>query len=277
MRGSKGSILAITMGFTLIFTMLGTASIYISTLHTETQEKQILSQQAFWLAEAGVNKAISLLPSTTPFNGNLGNGSYNVPTISVSGINQWTIDSIGTAQNQNRHIQVEVFKLDTSNVDSPITCNGGEDDNCVTQMPNSTINGVPAEEGQVLDFFTIFGVTMESVYAAADNIYTGNQNNPLPVDDITWVAGDLRVQSGWRGSGLLIVDGDMRIDGGIFDGIIWVTGNIAMINAASTNINGAIFVEGTEEIKVTGDATVGYDSGSVADAGTVILAWREIT
>jgi hypothetical protein len=57
MRNSRGSILAITVGFALVFTMLGTASIYMSALQNETQTKQILSQKAFWLAEAGVAHA----------------------------------------------------------------------------------------------------------------------------------------------------------------------------------------------------------------------------
>jgi hypothetical protein len=58
MCNSKGSILAITVGFALVFTMLGIASIYTGTLQSVTQEKQILSQKAFWLAEAGLQKAL---------------------------------------------------------------------------------------------------------------------------------------------------------------------------------------------------------------------------
>jgi hypothetical protein len=57
MRSSRGSILAITLGFGLVFTMLGVASIYMSTLQNEIQSKQILSQKAFWLAEAGAAHA----------------------------------------------------------------------------------------------------------------------------------------------------------------------------------------------------------------------------
>jgi Tfp pilus assembly protein PilX len=61
MRNTKGSILAITVGFALVFTMLGVASIHMSTLQNETQTKQILSQKAFWLAEAGAAHASSEL------------------------------------------------------------------------------------------------------------------------------------------------------------------------------------------------------------------------
>ncbi|HTY44618.1 MAG TPA: DUF4900 domain-containing protein [Patescibacteria group bacterium] len=61
MQKNKGSILAITVGFALIFTMLGMASIYMAGLQSESQEKQILGQQAFWLAEAGATHALAAL------------------------------------------------------------------------------------------------------------------------------------------------------------------------------------------------------------------------
>lgn len=268
----KGSVLAITIGFSLIFTMLGTASIYMSTLQSETQEKKVLNQQAFWLAEAGINKAIALLPGTTPFNGNLGDGNYDVPNITPLADSQWTIDSIGTAQNQNRHIWVKVLKVDTTQADAPIICKG-----TVDEQPNCTIIGEPAEN-QVFDFFSVFKVTKESVCNLANNVYIGDQNAPLPVDGITWVTGNLKIEKrgDWKGSGLLIVDGDMQIDGGTFEGIIWVSGNLNIINASNTNISGTIFVEGAETVKITGGATVGFDSGDIEDAATVIISWREV-
>jgi hypothetical protein len=61
MPHKKGSILAITMGFALVFTLLGSSAIYLSTLQSEAQEKRILETQAFWLAEAGASRALSAL------------------------------------------------------------------------------------------------------------------------------------------------------------------------------------------------------------------------
>jgi hypothetical protein len=57
MHNSRGSILAITVGFALVFTMLGTASIYMSTIQNDTQVNQVLKKKAFWLAEAGLAHA----------------------------------------------------------------------------------------------------------------------------------------------------------------------------------------------------------------------------
>jgi len=57
MPNNKGSILAITIGFALVFTIFGLSAIYLSGLQGETAERQIASTQAFWLAEAGIQKA----------------------------------------------------------------------------------------------------------------------------------------------------------------------------------------------------------------------------
>jgi len=69
MANNRGTILPITLGFALVFTMLGTASLYMSTLQSEAQEKQVLSQKAFWLAEAGLIQYLhnwSLDPKVPP-------------------------------------------------------------------------------------------------------------------------------------------------------------------------------------------------------------------
>lgn len=58
MRSEKGSILAATTGFALVFTLLGFGAIYFSGLQSESIQKQTASTQAFWLAEAGVQQAI---------------------------------------------------------------------------------------------------------------------------------------------------------------------------------------------------------------------------
>lgn len=50
-----------TTGFILVFTIFGLTSIYLSGLQNETMEKQIASTQAFWLAEAGIQKAYNKL------------------------------------------------------------------------------------------------------------------------------------------------------------------------------------------------------------------------
>ncbi len=58
MMNNKGAVLPITLAFVLAFTLVGFSTIYMSTLQNEAAEKRIASEKAFWLAEAGVQKAL---------------------------------------------------------------------------------------------------------------------------------------------------------------------------------------------------------------------------
>jgi hypothetical protein len=82
MFSKKGSILVITMGFALVFTLFGVSAIYLSSLQSEAQEKMILGSQAFWLAEGGTAHALSALKSKIRLD--LKGAIFNSPPSSVS-------------------------------------------------------------------------------------------------------------------------------------------------------------------------------------------------
>ncbi len=58
MNNRRGSILVVTLGFVLIFILLGLGAIYLGTVQNEAAEKRTASTKAFWLAEAGIQKAL---------------------------------------------------------------------------------------------------------------------------------------------------------------------------------------------------------------------------
>ena len=58
MNKERGSILVVTLGFILVFTLLGMSSLYLSTVQNEAAEKRLASSKAFWLAEAGLQKTL---------------------------------------------------------------------------------------------------------------------------------------------------------------------------------------------------------------------------
>jgi hypothetical protein len=58
MNNQRGAILAVTLGFVLIFILLGLGAIYLGTVQNEAAEKRTASNKAFWLAEAGLQKAL---------------------------------------------------------------------------------------------------------------------------------------------------------------------------------------------------------------------------
>lgn len=69
MRNKHGSVLVITLGFVVAFTLLGMASLHYAMVQNEETERQKASMEAFWLADGAVEKAKalpSLIPKTEP-------------------------------------------------------------------------------------------------------------------------------------------------------------------------------------------------------------------
>ena len=90
-------------------------------------------------------------------------------------------------------------------------------------------------------------------------------------------------ETGWSGSGILVVDGNLTITGGHFSGIIWVIGGLRV--SGNPVIDGAIFVESGAEVDttLTGNPTVSFDANAVSDAfGFIpsistahVISWKE--
>ena len=124
--------------------------------------------------------------------------------------------------------------------------------------------------------------------AYPDTYYTTSFSND-PAEGITWIepnATDPQItQAGWTGSGLLIVEDNLKITGGTFDGVIWVVGTLDI--SGNPVINGSIFVEceATIETTVTGNPTITFDSEAIegiegvsytlTSLSSVIELWQE--
>ena len=141
---------------------------------------------------------------------------------------------------------------------------------------SSVVNGGIVENA-TFDFEDIFGYTKAEMEEGATNLYVDPENNINPVDNVTWmnfVYDDIFLVSdnNWEGSGILIVNGDMKMTGGYFEGIIWVIGNLRV--DGNPIIEGAVFVEGATDITTTviGDPTINFNSGAVSSTYTLCLA-----
>ena len=90
MANKRGSILAISTGFILAFTLLGFGAVYFAGTQSQEIEKKVASSKAFWLAEAGIEKTLwefnintstwpdwSIINGTRVFQGNLTTFSGN--------------------------------------------------------------------------------------------------------------------------------------------------------------------------------------------------------
>ena len=66
MHNESGSILVLTVFFLLVLSLFGVASIHHSGMQNAEANKRLPSMQAFWLADAGIEKA-ELALHTTPY------------------------------------------------------------------------------------------------------------------------------------------------------------------------------------------------------------------
>lgn len=248
--------------------------------------------QALWLAEAGMDRAIAELPNT-PLSGTLGIGAYSTQTTPLTSA-KYLINSTGgvpdTAVNPNNSIRkisaiVErpLNPAGPGDVSSAITANGD-----VTVKGSAEVNGDIDPNNIIFDFEDIFGVSKDVMKNKATHYYADPANNITPVDHVTWVDIDSLTgmditTSGWSGSGILIVNGDLNITGGHFSGILWVIGTLKV--SGNPVIDGALFVESGAEFEttLTGNPTVSFDSGAVNSAfgfipsvtAPYITSWKE--
>jgi len=231
--------------------------------------------QALWLAEAGVDRAIAEFPDT-PLSGTIGNGAYSTQTTELTST-RYLINSTGgvpaTAVNPNNCIRKisaiaerPLNPASPGDVTSAITASGD-----VIVKGSATVNGTIDKENEVFEFEDVFGVSKEAMESHATHHYTDPINNITPVDHVTWVdinsLTEMKITtSGWSGSGILVVNGDLNITGGTFSGIIWVIGTLRV--SGNPVISGAMFVESGAEVDttLTGNPTVSFNSGAVSSA-----------
>jgi len=271
-----GAILALVVIVLVVVNVLGVGLLSQSAMNAIEVVKKVQSTQAFWIAEGGLGMAISYLPNmpeTNPFSGTLGNGEYDVTITPVDGYsNRWTIESVGSVDTATRRIRaIVVVRQD---ITTAVTVSGG-----LEVKGSAEVNG-DVKENTTPCFIDVFGMTKEEMQDSATHIYTNPPNNKMPVEKITWVNdSDFRItEDGWVGSGILIVNGDLKITGGTFDGIIWVIGKLNI--SGNPVIDGSIFVEGevTVDTTITGTADISLNQSAIDEAFrnlSTFLSWQE--
>lgn len=63
MSRERGSVLIVTMGFVVAFTLLGMAALHYAMIQNEATEKQKASMEAFWLADGALEQARAEFPT----------------------------------------------------------------------------------------------------------------------------------------------------------------------------------------------------------------------
>lgn len=214
MNNNQGSILIITLGAIFVFTLLGTTSIYVSSLQNQIADKQRALTQAFWLADAGIEKAKYYLRQEPPVYIDdddaavaMGQGTYDVYSEDDPDcpgcIDRWYARSegivavgkyTGSAQvTHTRTIEAIVARYDIENA---ITATGTVNDDC-TPDGSATITGT-CEQEQEFSFESVFNGTSAADFrnqAIAANLHYLDPNNAGdvdPIEDVTWVDLDVK-------------------------------------------------------------------------------------
>jgi hypothetical protein len=269
-----------------VLVILGVGLVSRSVSERNIAFRYVNSNKAFWLAEAGVARAIKDF-SQSPLSGFLGdaNNTYSTQTSLVGGFtDRYRIISVGSVTlpgggTIDRTIEVIVQEPQLADINNSITTSGD------LTVGGSADVEEPYESNAAFTFQGIFGMTEAQLKAQADHLYTDPPNNVTPVDGITWIEitpGDELIISsgGWSGSGILIVEGDLKITGGDFEGILWVSGDLD-VASGSPDIEGAIFVDcGTDETRILGNADVEHDEDVIdevfGDISPVVISWAEL-
>jgi Tfp pilus assembly protein PilX len=292
-KNNKGFILIVSYMVITVLVILGVglSSSTISEQRVAHKEKDLI--QAFWIAEAGLDNAISNL-SEANLSGTLETGKYFTETAPTSNPVRYLITSTGGVPDTDKTdpnnavriikavVEQPVNEADPSGITSAITASGD-----VTVKGSAEVNG-DIDDNAVVDFEEIFGISKEAMEDNAVYLYTDPENNVDPVNNLTWTnivsEDEMRItDDGWTGGGILIVNGNLRITGGYFRGIIWVIGTLWV--SGNPIIDGTVFVESGAEFEttITGNPTVSYDTDAISDAFNYlpsglppfIVSWKE--
>lgn len=288
----KGIALVFSLLLVLVFSILLIAFFFKTMTECNLSNRHVALTRAFWLAEAGIAEGIVALPNNTY--GCIGDTDhcYSVSTSQISSL-YYQIDSTGSVDLPSGAIVSRTLsavamtqEVDPSKFKFAI-------ETTVDLIIKGSVDINPdgsAKEFSDLNFPDLFGHSKEDIRSYADNLYSDPDNNILPCTGITWVdvsEGEefMITSSTWQGSGILVVAGDAQITGGLFDGIIYVIGELRI--SGNPIINGSILAESDTEVVVdttlTGNPTLNYDPDAISNAMDLlkfispeIVSWREI-
>ena len=289
-----------------VFSVLATSYFMRTMNENNWVKRETNSIRAFWLAEAGAAQAIAALPSTTALSGTLESNiryQYSTTTtfISSGATDIYRIDANGAVSipgggSVQRNVEVYI-SLDPPDPEAFGYALEAEGEIKFTGSADIGPEGHDYNEYASISFPDRIGLSTDEaeVIAENDGVHTtvanaGDNYVPSGIEDsIHWV--DIQAplkqaripQEGWTGSGILIVNGELELNGGTFYGIIWVIGKLSI--AGNADIHGAIIAECGSEIKtsVTGNPQLTWDPDAIEDAlGLLetysprsVITWRE--
>ncbi len=284
----RGVVFLLGLVVFLVLSVLAAAFFMRTIAENNAVRRQVASTQAFWYAEQGLAEAMDNLPSTSPLASPLGCApdycNYNTITNTVTGSpDLYNITSTGRVSVQGSPITRTVESYVSLDVASPGNfLNAIEVGGNLSMSNNVDIEPEPAgnytRTNSNFTFSGKFGFSYDEVkYAAMSGepgfVFYDQDTYPKPFNLInnevvviefnSTQTHKVQLPSPGQGSGIIIINvinGDVDIEGGDFDGIIWAIG----------------------ELKITGNPTLAGSVLSEVDfdittklGGTAYLEWNE--
>ena len=264
MSRKRGSVLIVTMGFVVAFTLLGMAALHYAMVQNEATEMQKASMEAFWLADGAVEKARGEFPSTVAWTDNdihllddegqvRANKYYNflsrkkVEPNNYERLFRYEVLAYGSVNGQNRYIRAELDKFNLPDYPFVTThepVNSPVPPKLVERIHESFIedlcDGENLHEDAIPDDnFT--GVTCLQV-RNAQNILVPEKRPDERANVLFIDVTAINVQEG--------IVPTITFSGPI-DGLVQIRGNVklnqANLNNVNLQVNGALFVNGQVE------------------------------
>ena len=302
----RGIALLLGLMVVLILSILFDAFFSRSISEHNLVRRYVSSTQAFWSAEEGAAEAIAQLSNEI----SLGNSSFRYQTTTqnvYSDANStiYKITSIGRAidtpidRKIETYVRYSPYQTPTDfnyaiEVNGPLTLHGSYD-----ILPNDQLDEYYCKEEAGISFASRFGFSSEELknLAISQGHYYEDPASPLPnfpepsePRQITWIKitdpdDQLKIpSSGWWGSGILVVEGETDIEGGTFDGILWVIGKLTI--TGSPTLSGTVISECQVDVttRIAGNPKLEWNSTKISNvledlldpfADRTPLSWRE--
>ncbi|MBI5554229.1 MAG: hypothetical protein HY920_00035 [Elusimicrobia bacterium] len=304
-RKEQGNAMIMAIVVIFVIFIIGTSVVFLSENETSKTVKSNKQNEALYIADGGVEKALWEINRTSGYAGEsniaLGHGKYTITVATPAGRpDQREIISTGQRGSYQRKIKVLCERLPGGvTVNSALACGGNVNMGgnasiagttltgvlvpvgcSVNTVGGATVTGTPATGNAPFPAFEdIFGLTLAQMQGFATTKYTNPGNNPA-CTGITWVDGDLKATSSdWHGTGILIVNGNFDMSGGDFTGVIYVVGTFKMTGNAL--IAGSILSQSMADVTgIFGTADIAYSAAAVDQANNVypfkIITWQEV-
>ncbi len=297
----RGSPLILSLFVVVVLAGLSAVFLYKQINQSFLVNRYADSTRAFWIAEAGLQDVIStnlVAGSSGPFP--LGGGNYAcvidngtsetvvINSTSTRVTTYYPVHSTGTFGGVERPINALVKQIvDSTKVPAGNFQYGVQSTVGIEFKGSSTVAGetspdpLPAKyrdpdyykEDSAFSFLDLFGYSSTDVKAMCEessNFYNNTWPSSGSIAGVTWVKATSSTYSGNDyGSGILIIEGDLRVTGTInFDGIIYVMGELFM--AGTATINGSILAESNttvdDDTEITGTANILHNSTIIENA-----------